>query len=144
MRYLVPLAVILFAQTGATWALSDLNTARPGATFATIETATAAACERACADDTICMAWSFQANSCELKATVPAAITQNGVTSGVSQRAPASMRARFDPPPAPAPGLETTVAEAAATARIEDEDEISLALLGGPEDDSGLRARREN
>ena len=72
MRYLAPLLVLIIAQIGAAWALGDSNVARPGGAFATIEAETAAACERACADDTLCMAWSFHANACELKAIVPA------------------------------------------------------------------------
>lgn len=149
MRYLASLAVILVAQAGAAWALGELNTARPGATFATVEASSAAACERLCADDTICMAWSFHANSCELKAIVPAATAQDGVISGVSQRAPASMRVRVEPAPTPTPAPEPGPGSAfehafAAAAPPAVEDEISLALLGGPEDESGLRARREN
>lgn len=145
MRYLASLAIILIAQAGAAWALGDLNTSRPGATFATVEAQSAAACERLCANDTICMAWSFHANSCELKAVVPAAIAQEGVISGVSQRAPPSLRTRYEPPPPPPiepdASIEDTFVAAAAT---EPEDDISLALLGGPEDERGLRTRQEN
>ena len=148
MRYLASLAVVVIAQAGAAWALGDLNTARPGATFATVEAANPAACERLCADDTICMAWSFHANACELKATIPAAIAQDGVISGISARAPASLRVRYEPPAPPTPEPETMEAfseEAFATvAAHEPEDDLSLALLGGPEDEHGLRTRREN
>lgn len=148
MRYLASLAIIVIAQAGAAWALGDLNTARPGATFATVEAANPAACERLCADDTICMAWSFHANACELKATVPAAISQEGVISGVSARAPASLRVRYEPPApaAPAPEAAEFLSEEtfATIAEHEPEDDLSLALLGGPEDEHGLRTRREN
>lgn len=148
MRYLASLAVILIAQAGAAWAFGDLNTARPGATFATMEAANPAACERLCADDTICMAWSFHVNACELKATIPAAIAQEGVISGISRRAPASLRVRHDPAAPPAPPPEATEIPSEETFAIiaehEPEDELSLALLGGPEDEHGLRPRREN
>lgn len=147
MRFLIPLAVLAAAQIGAAWALGDVNIARPGGTFATAEAETPAACERLCADDTLCMAWSFQANSCELKAVVPAAITRDGVISGVSSRAPAAMRVRFEDPPVPAATiaaaheLDTPDAPAAEAAP---EDDVSLALLGGPESDEGLRTRLGN
>jgi hypothetical protein len=88
------------------------------------------------------MAWSFHANACELKAVVPAAIAQDGVTSGVSTRAPVSMRVRFEPPPPAAPAIIEAHEEAAATLRPE--DDISLALLGGPETDHDLRLSLRN
>ncbi|MEZ5960195.1 MAG: PAN domain-containing protein [Hyphomonadaceae bacterium] len=131
MRYIVSLALIAIAQMGAAWAIGEPNVARPGATYATTEAATPAACERLCTDDGLCMAWSFQANSCELKAVVPAAIPQDGVISGVSHRAPAALRARYAPVQEPAtPQARIEFAEA-APAPVE--DEISMALLGGPE-----------
>ena len=68
MRTLLSILVLLIAQAGAAWAISEANTARPGATYSTVEADDATACEQVCADDTICMAWSFQENSCELKA----------------------------------------------------------------------------
>ncbi len=147
MRYLIPLAVLIVAQVGAAWALGDYNVARPGGSYASAEAETPAACERLCADDTLCMAWSFGANVCEFKAIVPVAIAQEGVISGVSARAPASMRQRFEPaPPAAVPSVnaeESASLEAQATAP-RPEDEISLALLGGPDSEEGLRVRLGN
>lgn len=145
MRMVFPLALILAAQIGAAWAVGDMNVARPGASFATSETETPAACERLCADDTLCMAWSFHENSCELKAVVPAAIEQPGAMSGLSQRAPPAMRARLEPPPVTAPEavIESEHTEF-ATADYLPEDEVSMTLLGGPEDEAGLRSRSEN
>lgn len=142
MRYLASLAIIVIAQAGAAWATGDLNTARPGAAFATLQAESAPACERLCADDTLCMAWNFHANSCELKAVVPTAVAQVGAISGLSSRAPVTMRAPpvLTPPPAPtdAPPAEELAAEPVS------EDEISLALLGGPDTDQGLRIRLGN
>lgn len=141
MRYLVTFAVVALAQAGAAWAIGDFNVARPGGAYATVEAETPAACERICADDTICMAWSFQANACELKAIVPAAHAQNGAISGVSARAPTSLRVQFE---APATATSATVVteiheeDAPASAPMP-EDEISMALLGGPEGVDGLR-----
>lgn len=142
MRYLAPLAVLIIAQIGAAWAVGDSNVARPGGAFSTLEAESAAACERLCADDTLCMAWSFEANACELKAIVPVAITREGVISGVSTRAPASMRARFESPPSGASAVISAHQgdEPAAIAMESDHrEDISFALLGGPETEEGLR-----
>ncbi len=121
--------------------------ARPGATYSAVEAIDAAACERLCADDTICMAWSFRENSCELKATVPAAIVQTGVISGVSTRAPASLRVRYEQQPTAseaATAPETQIEADATSSPILEEDEVSLALLGGPEPEEDLRNRLGN
>ncbi len=144
MRHLIPLAVLLLVQIGAAWAIGETNVARPGASFATVETETAAACERLCADDTICMAWSFRGSTCELKATVPAAIQETGAISGLSARAPASMRTRIA---APAPIIAPIVADEAQAAPISaprNDDEVTMALLGGPEGAEDLRSRLGN
>ena len=141
MRYLIPLAILIVAQIGAAWAVGDNNVARLGGSYATVEAETAAACERHCADDTLCMAWSFHANACELKAIVPAAVTETGVISGVSVRAPASMRALVLPAPAP----QTVAMESEPPPpQAETDDTVALALLGGPEDEQGLRSRLGN
>jgi hypothetical protein len=142
MRYLAPLAVLIVAQIGAAWAVGDSNVARPGGAFATIEAASAAACERACADDALCMAWSFEANACDLKAIVPAALEHEGIISGISTRAPASMRVRFEPTPPPAmePVIATHEANGPAlAAELTSYEDASRALLGGPETAAGLR-----
>lgn len=140
MRYLIPLAVVIIAQVGAAWAIGDANVARPGGSFSTVEAQSAAACERLCADDTLCMAWSFHANSCELKAIVPTAIAQADVISGISQRAPASMRVRYEPAPTPAAEpVEIEDAPARSQPASLTEAEISAELLGGPETEAGLR-----
>jgi hypothetical protein len=146
MRALFSLAVLLLAQAGAAWAVGEANTARPGATYSTVRSDSAAGCEQLCAGDTICMAWSFRANSCELKATIPASVAQEGASSGVSIRAPAHLRVRHEAPPASASAPATAaeiVLEADAPAAGVGEDEISLALLGGPEPE-GLRSRLGN
>ncbi len=147
MRYLAPLAVIILAQIGAAWAIGDANVARPGGSFSTIEVESPAACERACADDTLCMAWSFQANSCELKAIVPAAVDREGVISGVSARAPGSMRVRFEqrPPNALNPVVSAHEEdEPAAFASEGAHVDAALALLGGPDTEEALRGSLGN
>ena len=139
MRYLAPLLVLMIAQIGAAWAVGSPNVARPGGSYSTVQTETPTACERHCADDTLCMAWSFQANACEPKAIVPAATERDGTISGISMRAPASIRVRFEPPVA-APTIAAHEDEpspiAAETAPQQD---VALALLGGPETGEDLR-----
>lgn len=140
MRYLLPLAVLIVAQIGAAWAVGENNVARPGGSYATVEAETAAGCERLCADDTLCMAWSFQANSCELKAIVPTATARDGIISGVSLRAPASMRVRFEPPVVAPPTIAAHEDEPAPVAtEAMSHQELELALLGGPETGEDLR-----
>jgi NADPH:quinone reductase-like Zn-dependent oxidoreductase len=148
MRALFPLAVLLIAQAGAAWAVGEANTARPGATYSTTAADDAAACEQLCADDTICMAWSFRENSCDLKATVPSSVAQGGATSGVSTRARAFLRARYEAPAAaastPATAAEAVLeADGPAPIANPEEDDVSLALLGGPEPED-LRNRLGN
>ncbi|MGE0292871.1 MAG: PAN/Apple domain-containing protein [Hyphomonadaceae bacterium] len=149
MRMLSVLALLLLAQIGAAWAIGDLNTARPGGAFSTVEAESAGACERLCVEDRLCMAWSFSAARCELKAIVPPALPEQGAVSGVSPRAPASTRpapplrqaARVVPSaanPAPRSAPETNAQAAAAAADISDQ------LLGGLEAETGLRARLGN
>ncbi|MCX7359803.1 MAG: PAN/Apple domain-containing protein [Alphaproteobacteria bacterium] len=139
MRYLIPLAVLTVAQIGAAWAIGDNNVARPGGSYATVEADTAVACERLCADDTLCMAWSYQANSCELKAIVPAATERQGVTSGVSLRAPTSMRVRYEAPVATPVITAHEDEPALPAAEATPHQDIELALLGGPEPGGDLR-----
>ena len=139
MRFTFPLAVLLIAQAGAAWAVAESNMARPGATYSTLEAHDPAACERACAEDTICMAWSYRESACELKATVPGAVIQSGASSGVSARARISIRVRV-----PAPATATIPETPPPTAADAGDDDLSLALLGGPEPDRGLRHRLGN
>lgn len=151
MRTLTILAALITAQIGAAWALGDINTARPGATFSTVEAESAGSCERLCVQDTLCMAWSFHDNLCELKAVVPAAVAQDGAISGVSARAPASLRRQ-------ARIRETTIVAALETSALAPpvepgalseptaatDSDISDQLLGGLETDGGIRERLGN
>lgn len=146
MRSIFPLAVLLIAQVGAAWATSEPNMARPGATYTSIEATDAGACERACAEDTICMAWSYRESACELKATVPPAIIQTGSASGVSARAPNSLRFRSAPPDdaASPPALAEIETEGDGSTPMGADDDLSMALLGGPEPERELRHRLGN
>lgn len=102
--------------------------------YATLPARDTAACARLCADDSLCMAWTFRGgNECDLKAVVPSAQDQSGA-SGVSYRAPGAMRAwtQISTQPAEEPVAETIVTEASAPAPTS-EDDISAMLLGGPD-----------
>ena len=130
------IALILFAMIAlqaAAWAASESGVARPGASYASAPMETPAACERACAEDGLCMAWNFAAGLCELKAVVPQPIVQAGATSGLSTRVPARLREQTAPatpppePPRPAP-------RATAIASLGDD------LLGGPDAAIELRS----
>jgi hypothetical protein len=92
-----------------------------------------------CADDGLCIAWTFRADgACELRATVPA--TPTDAPQGFSQRAPPALRGTAVTPETdaaasrPAPGVDQ------APPAVQPEDSLSAQLLGGLEEDaSGLR-----
>jgi hypothetical protein len=135
MRLLIVVAIAA-AQLGAAWAQSERDIARPGGAYSVLAAQTAEACARLCADDGLCMAWSFAAQSCELKAIVPAPVAATGVISGVSTRAPASLRAWTEPPPPSAaePDASDILAHAGFVSAAA-EDDVSALLLGGPDGD---------
>jgi hypothetical protein len=148
MRTLSILAVLAAVQIGSAWAIGEMNVARPGGAFATVEAESAGSCERLCVEDTLCMAWSFQDNLCELKAVVPTPIARDGIISGISPRAPASMRSQ--------PALRDTTAdgvfldtapvvgtEARPIAAMAEYD-VSDQLLGGLDGDEERSARLGN
>jgi len=109
-----------------------------GGAYATAPSRDAAACARACADDGLCVAWSYETEgACSLRATTPASPT--GAAHGFSARAPSAFREQAEGGAEDVNAPPTTQAEAApASARAE--DETSLMLLGGLETDAaGLR-----
>ncbi len=99
--------------------------------YVSLTAASAAACARACAEDSICMAWSFHAhNQCRLRATVPGQADAQAVAAGFASRAPTFLQQEIPIVHAapviadsPAPPSETAV-----VAKAEDSGE----LLGGP------------
>jgi PAN domain len=63
---------------------------RPGGVYSYIPTDDAAACAIACAQDKICLAWSFKATEfvgCALKAIVPPLSADSQIESGIAPRA---------------------------------------------------------
>ncbi|HYD89179.1 MAG TPA: hypothetical protein VEA80_17000 [Vitreimonas sp.] len=115
--------------------------------YASRAAADAAACARLCAEDGLCMLWSYTPqNQCELRATAPAAPPAGVV--GFSTRAPQALRQSFvNPSPTPAsaaPLASVATPETPAlpetTARTQEEADSDL--LGGPEPQSAaLRPR---
>lgn len=88
-------------------ATMDRGMARPGGVYANVAAPDAIACAQACADDALCMSWTFMSvagdGSCELKAVIPHPSPDVRATSGLSARAPAfarlvGARAPFGPP----------------------------------------------
>jgi hypothetical protein len=103
--------------------------------FASIAARDAAECARLCADDRLCIAWSFRPEgSCELRATAPA--EPAGAAYGLSFRAPDALRHAPASSPAASPRARAAEVEAA----VRPEDDVSQLLLGGLEQDAtGLR-----
>jgi hypothetical protein len=118
-----------------TVATASETTRIPGV-YASLSTSNAAACARACAEDGICMSWSFHAeNQCRLSAVVSAEPI-GALASGFSSRAPAALRPPIvyaeavpQAPVAPQAAPETPAGEAPASIEAEDD---TLVLLGGP------------
>lgn len=115
---------------------------RPGGVYSNVPAKDPAACAIACAQDRICMAWTFRATEfvgCSLKAVVPGAVPDHQAVSGVADRAseflplvsivppaPASADAA---PPAPAANLAAAKPQSSPPAAAKDEPS---ELLGAP------------
>lgn len=145
MRLLILAAVLAFSfEAAAQGTAGQFNTARPGAAYMSTPAADSEACARRCAEDGLCMAWTFQtSNACELHANVSAPVEAAGAYSGLSVRAPAFARTMTIGKPTTAVNTpETTVtptAETLAEAPLEEAPEVA-GLLGGP-DEGDLRPR---
>lgn len=74
----------------------ESGVARPGGVYATVTAPDAIACAEACADDALCMSWTFMIVAdgapCELKAVIPHAVPDRRAVSGLSARAPSFAR----------------------------------------------------
>lgn len=146
MRALLALPLALGLALAATFAApvsaTEPNAPRSPGAYVTNQSANAEACARACAEDGLCMAWTYSnAGACGLMAVAPTA-TDTGSIFGVSARAPAFVRRQAPAPIVVPPPIEQTATSAPAPARAGPpaEDETSLALLGGPEAEA-LRPR---
>lgn len=130
-------AFALAAAAAAQQPAGDWHVDRPGAVYASLRTENAEACARRCADDGICMAWSYRIDrSCDLKAVAPAPVRAEGVISGLSPRAPDfAQRIAFEPLP-PRSAAQAPTVGASAAPRVPApaaEMDVAAALLGGPE-----------
>jgi hypothetical protein len=115
---------------------------RPGGVYSNVPAKDPAACAIACAQDRICMSWTFRATEfvgCSLKAVVPGAVPDHQAVSGIADRAaeflplvsiappaPASVEAA---PPAPAANLAAAKPQSSPPAASKDE---ASELLGAP------------
>lgn len=154
MKFCWPLLVI----TGLAGAASaqvgfEQGYARPGGVYAAAPGATPQACATLCADDGLCMSWTFADGQCELKAVIAPAVLHEGAVSGLSPRAPNLARLTGLPAPPAAlpnapepkdgespPPIEQAVADSAAIetafAQAESSDSpsaaaVESALMGG-------------
>lgn len=115
-------------------AMSAPSLASPRNAYTSLPRSDAAACARACADDGLCIAWTYSAdNICALSANSPVAWPDGAEVMGLSVRAPpfASIPARPESLTAPVAGRMTPTETAMAA---------DFALLGGP-DEGVLRPR---
>lgn len=138
--------VIAAALTFGIAAASATEPLRNGA-YVSLTAASATACARACADDGICMAWTFRAeNACELSAVMPASLPTGALASGFSSRAPGSLRQTTpapvieETPPAPIQSTATTAEPESEPAITEADIDADAMLLGGPQE-GDLRLR---
>jgi hypothetical protein len=118
--------------------------ARPGGVYAAAPGETAQACARLCADDSLCMSWTYDEGQCELKAVIAPAVLKEGAVSGLSQRAPnlANLTGLPVPPTPAAPAAET---EAKATETIAQETSAqALQAQAAPEALEAAFARAES
>ena len=143
MRLLLAPAVIIAVFAAQALAQSPLagepNTARPGGVYTSLTVDDANACARLCAEDSICMAWTYRAlpnRACELKAVVTPAVTDIAAVSGLSSRAPDFTRRIAAAAPAPVTGTpgvaDEVLAETSPHEASSPSQNDSLVLLGGP------------
>lgn len=128
-------AAIALIVTGA----AATETVRTSGAYVSLTTRDAAACARACADDGICMAWTFQRDQrCQLSAVVPSAMDSTALAAGFASRAPAFLQPRVsldraERAPQPPPGF-LVAAEAEASPPADAGKDHDMILLGGPRD----------
>lgn len=116
---------------------------RPGGAYANVPAKDAAECAVICAQDRICMSWTFRVTEyvgCSLKAVVPGAVADKQAISGVADRASDFLSLVSIAPPAlaePAPAAAAAASPPAASALAATEPPAPAAdaapeLLGAP------------
>lgn len=135
----VPLAASLLSLPAAA-------TGKNPGVYASLEVRDAAACQSACTEDGLCMAWALYANSCELTAIVPVSAPANATAFALATRAPAFATLRPIAAPAHASVTPATpvaqgnqaqqAEEGLAEPHLSPEPDLGddLVLLGGPEE----------
>jgi hypothetical protein len=138
MRIAPPFIVLALGAALAAATSANATSQRVNGSYTSVTARDAAACARACADDGLCIAWIRHADtSCELMAIAPNAPPTNGAEVGIATRAPS-----FAVWPTPIVAAQPVIVLAAAAPQTihQPETEASLALLGGPDDET-LRPR---
>ena len=130
-------ALIAAVSFVAVTAAAASETTREPRAYASLTTSNAAACARACAEDGICMAWSFHAdNQCQLSAVVAQASPQ-ALAAGFASRAPDNLQPRAlavhaEAPAQPSPPPTMVEADAEEVPASVETQQDDLVLLGGP------------
>ena len=120
----VALALQAFAATPS----PEAGAARTDGVYASLNATDAAACAALCAQDSICMAWTFREGSeesCALTSVVAAPVAETGALSGLSRRAP-DFAARFV-------AAKTPSAPEAAASNASTGQHAEAELLGAPD-----------
>lgn len=117
MRRLFVFAFALAIMATATARAGDL----PRGVYASVAAADSADCARICADDTLCVSWSFQSgnDTCALRATRPAGPAPVALAAAASYAEAAPITAPMEPAARP------------------QAQEVQESLLGGPESAEG-------
>ena len=139
MRFAPPFIALTLGAALAIATSANATGPRINGSYTSVTTRDAAACARACADDGLCIAWIRNADaSCDLMAIAPTAPPAATAEVGIAARAP-SFAAWPRPVTAAEPVVTLALAAPEAATRAP-ETEATLALLGGPEEES-LRPR---
>jgi hypothetical protein len=138
MRFAPPFIALALGAALAAATSANAANQRVNGSYMTVTARDAAACARACADDGLCIAWIRHADAaCELMAIAPTTPPALGADVGIASRAP-SFAAW---PVAVTAAAPVTLAAATPAPTVHHpETEATLALLGGPDDES-LRPR---
>jgi len=123
MRLALTLATALFAPPALA----------AGGAYMSVPAANAEACARACAEDGLCISWTFTEQTCALAAVV--VMPPEGVSFGLSDRTPTQFRLRnITPGAAPSESREHEALAVKPAKREAVPTETTPELLGGPID----------
>lgn len=113
----------------------------PPSIYNFLELASAQECAHACDEDSLCVAWQFDAAKCGLSAVALAPSQDPAIAQGISANAPSFLRPSAPVVTATEPKVvDRTEAQSAPAPQALDDTRAETALLGGP-DDSAIRTR---